>query len=354
MKSQSMCSISLQALAELIGAQLIGDPRCIISGVANLEKAESGQVSFLTNRSYRKYLAQTKASAVVLSKTDAEKCQVSVLISENPRLSLAKIAAFFAKTRERFPIKGVHPSAILGSRCEITPSASIGAHCVVGDNVIIEENVVLEPGCIIGNNCHIRSNTILKAHVTLYDDIRIGQSCLIHSGVVIGADGFGFAQHEGGWVKLAHLAGVSIGNDVEIGANTTIDRGFLEDTQIGNGVIIDNLVQIGHNVVIGDRCAIAGCTAIAGSTTLGAGCMIGGSANIAGHLELANNVHITATTGVNHSLNIAGVYSSGLPAKPNHIWRRNTARFHYLDDMAKRLRALEHKIRMGARIAEEE
>jgi UDP-3-O-[3-hydroxymyristoyl] glucosamine N-acyltransferase len=351
---QSMCSISLQELAKLLGAKLVGDPRCIISGVATLEKAERGQLSFLTNRSYRKYLAGTKASAVILSQVDVENCDVPVLISENPRLSLAKAAAFFAKTVYKAPPKGIHPSAVLGAHCTIAASATVSAHCVIGDNVSIGENVVLGAGCVVGNDCSINAGTVIQARVTMYDRIRIGQNCLIHSGAVIGADGFGFAHHEGGWVKLPHIGGVSIGNEVEIGANTTIDRGFLEDTQIGNGVIIDNLVLIGHNVVIGDRCAIAGCTAIAGSTTLGAGCMIGGGASIAGHIELADNVHITATTGVNHSLNTAGVYSSGLSAKPNHIWRRNTARFHYLDDMAKRLRALEHKVQVIARTTEEE
>lgn len=343
---------TLQELASLIGATLQGDPGCLISGIASLESAKIGEISFLSNRQYRKYLQTTAASAVILSPEDAGTCPVHALITDNPRLSLVKIAKLFEKPPEVTP--GIHPSSIIGKDCQIPASVSIGPHCVVGNHVTLGEGVVLGAGCILGNDCHIGSKTTFNSRVTLYDNVRIGEQCLIHSGVVIGSDGFGFANHAGVWIKVPHLGGVTIGDHVEIGANTTIDRGFLEDTTLGNGVIIDNLVQIGHNVNIGARTAIAGCVGIAGSTTIGSGCLIGGGSSIAGHIQITDNVQITATSGVNHSLNLPGAYSSGFPAKPSQQWRKNVARFSFLDDIAKRLRILESKLQPKMRLTEAE
>lgn len=333
---------SLKVLADLIGARLEGDPDCLIYGIASLENAKKGQLSFLSNQQYKKYLASTRASAVILSPQDAALCPVHSLISDNPRLTLVKVVQLFAKSEK--PPKRIHPTAIIGEQCVIPTSVAIGPYVVIGDNVVMGENAVIEAGCVIGNDCRIGKDTTLKSRVTLYNKVQIGERTLIHSGTVVGSDGFGFANQAGSWIKMPHVGGVWIGDDVEIGANTTIDRGFLEDTTIGHGVIIDNLVQIGHNVSIGDRTAIAGCVGIAGSTTVGKGCLIGGASCIGGHLQIADEVHITATSAVNHSIQEKGVYASGLPAKPVQVWRKNVARFNFLDNMAKRLRALEKAV----------
>lgn len=341
---------NLEALADLIGARLQGDPDCLIYGIAPLKSAKIGEISFLSNAEYRKDLpsiyrkdlALTKASAVILSSAEAALCPVYTLISENPRLSLAKAAKFFQKKESAIP--GIHKSALIGEGCKIPASVSIGANVVLGNSVILGEGVVIGPGSILGQEVQLGDNTTIMARVTLHDNVRLGKHCVIYSGAVIGSDGFGFANQAGHWVRLPHLGSVVMGDHVEIGANTAVDRGFLEDTILGDGVIIDNLVQVGHNVSIGAGTAIAGCVAIAGSVSIGKFCLIGGGARIAGHIQITDHVHITATSGVNHSLNTPGVYSSGFPAKPAAVWRKNAARFQFLDEMARRLRVLENKM----------
>lgn len=349
---QHLKTITLQELASLLGVTLRGDPQCSVFGLAKLECATAGQLSFLTHQNYRKFLVCTKASAVILKPEEAEECPVSVLITDNPRLTLAKAAEIFEQ--EARPLPGIHPTAIIQKGCRIPETVSIGPYCVLGENVVLGERVIIESGTIIGDNCIIQDESHLKPRVTLYNNVTLGTRCLVHSGAVIGSDGFGYAQEEGRWIKMPHLGGVCIGNSAEIGANTTIDRGVLDDTILGDGVIIDNLVQIGHNVVIGDRTAIAGCAAIAGSTHIGKECLIGGGVGIVGHLQIGDKVYITAGSGVNHSLKEAGVYSSGMPAKANALWRKNIARFHHLDEMARRLRALENKVGITVRKMEVE
>lgn len=339
-----MSSISLQALASHLGAKLVGDPQCAITGLATLEHAKAGELSFLSNQAYRQYLSETKASAVILQEPDVADCPVAALVIDNPRLALAKAASLFKQAKEKVREPGIHATAVIGAGCHIPPSVSIAAYCVVGEEVTLGEQVVVGEGTIIGNHCKIGAHTVLKPRVVLQDFVTVGAHCTIHSGAVIGGDGFGYAYDEGQWVKMPHLAGVTIEDFVEVGSNTTIDRGFLEDTRIGKGVIIDNLVLIGHNVVIGAGSALAGFVGIAGSTTIGKNCMIGGNASIAGHITLADNVHLTATAAVHQSIQTPGVYSSGIPTKPNAIWRRNAVRFQYLDEMAKRLRTLETKV----------
>lgn len=334
---------TLQELANALGATLQGDPQCVVTRLAPLEKAEKGDLSFLTQANYRKYLSNTKASAVILGIEDVESCKVSALIFENPRFALIKAAEYFEKllgvdSRESSKI---HKTAIIEENCQIPESVSIGPYAILGKNVVLGENVIIGARCTIGDDCNIGAGTELKAGVTLYHQITIGTNCLIHSGVIIGADGFGYVREDDLWYKMPHLGGVTLGNKVEVGANTTIDRGAIEDTELGDHVIIDNLVQIGHNVTIGDRTAIAACTAIAGSTHIGKDCLIGGAACISGHLDIGDKVYITATSGVNHSIQTPGVYSSGMPARPNHQWRKNIARFNHLDEIAKRLKVLE-------------
>jgi UDP-3-O-[3-hydroxymyristoyl] glucosamine N-acyltransferase len=331
---------TLAEIATHIGAQLKGNPDCIIQGIAALQQAEVGQLSFLDNKSYRKYLATTKASAVILSENNiVADCFANFLVMENPYLGYAKAAALFeAKTK---PASGIHPTAIIAENCEVSADVSIGAYCVIEKNSIIENGVVIAAGCVIGENTHIGALSELKANVTLYHGTKIGQRVIIHSGAVIGSDGFGFANDKGIWYKIPQIGNVTIGNDVEIGANTTIDRGALNDTQIDDGVKLDNQIQVGHNVHIGAHTIIAGCVAIAGSATIGKYCMIGGAAVIAGHLTIADKVIITGMSGVASSILEPGIYSGGSVVQKHKSWLRNSVRLTQLDDIARRLHKLE-------------
>lgn len=329
-------SINLLSLAKLIGTDLqfvsesvhnSDQANKIINSIETIDVANSEQVTFLGNPLYVKYLADTKAAAVIVHPKYIDKCATAKLVTKNPRLALAKLLSLCESSK---PFAGIHAS------------------CVKGDNVKIGKDVTIEAGVVIGNNCFIGDNTVIKANVVLYDNVRIGSNCIIHSSTVIGSDGFGYAQDDDyNWVKVPHLGGVIIEDNVEIGSNTSVDRGCIGDTIIKQGVIIDNLVQIAHNVVIGEHTAIAGCVAIAGSTAIGSRCLIGGASSIAGHLTIADNVHITATTSINKSLLQAGVYSSGLPAKDNMIWKKNIVRFNLLDhtfkEIFKRIKHLEEK-----------
>lgn len=324
--------LSLISLAKLIGTDLqvvrSEQANTIISSIETIDVATSAQVTFLANPLYVKYLAATQAAAVIVQPKYIAKCITAKLVTNNPRLALAKLLNLCESSQLR--------------------AASIHASCVQGDNVKLGNNVTIEAGVVIGNNCSIGNNTVIKANVVLYDNTQIGNNCVIHSNTVIGSDGFGYAQDEAdNWVKMPHLGGVVIEDNVEIGSNTSVDRGCIGDTIIKRGVIIDNLVQIAHNVVIGEFTAIAGCVAIAGSTAIGKRCLIGGASSIAGHLTIADNVHITATTSVHKSLLQPGVYSSGLPANDNMIWKKNVVRFNLLDktlkEIFKKMQYLEEK-----------
>jgi UDP-3-O-[3-hydroxymyristoyl] glucosamine N-acyltransferase len=311
----------LSQLAELLDAELHGDPNCVITGIATLQSANAQQISFLDNVRYRKYLSTTQAAAIILAPNELEHCQTHALVSKNPYLAYAKVAALFDPAAQAKP--SIHPTAVIEENCQIHPTAIIGA------------------GCVIGQGSHIGAHSRLWANVTIYHGVRIGERAIIHSGVVIGSDGFGFAQDKGVWRKVPQIGGVIIGDDVEIGANTTIDRGALENTIIENGVKLDNQIQIAHNVIIGAHTAIAGCVGIAGSTTIGKYCMIGGKASIGGHLTIADKVMIAGGSGIAKSITDPGVYSSALPAEPAAAWRKNLARIYQLDDNARRLRELE-------------
>lgn len=331
---------TLSEIARHIGATLHGDESSVVTGLAPLTTAISGQLSFFENLKYRKPLAETKATAVILSKEYLAECPVNALVVAKPYFSFVKLATMlFAPPLQINP--GIHPTAIIGENCKIHPSASIGAYCHISSNVTIEENVVVGAGCHIDENCYVGANSRLYPKVSIYSQVKVGQRVIIHSGVVIGADGFGFLPNEGQWLKIPQMGGVTIGNDVEIGANTTIDRGALEDTVIGNGVKLDNLIQIGHNVKIGDHTVMASSVIVGGSTRIGKYCMMGGGVGIADNIEIADQVIITAMAGLSRSINQPGVYSSGTRAQPNHEWRKSAARFHQLDEMARRLRTVE-------------
>ncbi len=333
---------TLGELAERLGAELNGDADCRIEEVSTLERAGHGCITFLANRKYQSLLSTTHASAVILDVEFLSACPVNALVTGNPYLAYARAAALFNPQRDF--VKGVHPSAWVSADAEVDADAWIGPQCCVAEGARIGAGAYVGPGCVIDNDAQIGDDSRFVANVTICHGARIGKRALVHPGVVIGADGFGIANDEGAWVKVPQLGNVRVGDDVEIGANTTIDRGAVEDTVIEDGVKLDNLIQIGHNVCVGAHTAIAGCVAIGGSARIGKRCTIGGGAAIAGHLEIADDVHLTATAAVPNSIKKAGVYSSGMPIQENKTWRKNVVRMRHLDDMARRLKAIESRI----------
>jgi UDP-3-O-[3-hydroxymyristoyl] glucosamine N-acyltransferase len=345
-------SKTAREIAVAIQAELRGDPERVLIEIATLDKATQDSLSFCTNKQYRQQLRDTKAGLVVLAKEELDYCTQDALIMENPRMGLVRVAEWLKSETAWVP--GIHPTACIGKGVVVPTSAWVGPYATIGEGSVLGEHVAVFPHVVIGEGCEIGDNTVIRSHVTLYDRVKIGARTLIHSGAVLGSDGFGFAvDAQGQWKKMPHFGSVTIGDDVEIGANTTIDAGFLEPTLIEDGVIIDNLVQVGHNVSIGKRTAIAGCVAIAGSVKIGQSCLIGGGSSIAGHIELADKVHVTGTSAVNRSLKQPGVYSSGFPARPNKQWRKNVARFQQLDEMARRLIRLEKGASSNAHSPEE-
>lgn len=340
MKQQQNKQYTLAELTEGLDIVIQGDPKCVIKGIATIQDAQPGQIAFLVNPLYKKYLSTTQASAVILSAEDAEGCPVNALITRNPYYIYAKIAAFFDP--RSIPQPGIHPTVIVGKNCEIDPSASIAANCVIGDGVKIGARVNIGPGCTIGECSKIEQDARIDANVSIYDRVKIGQRVHLSSGAVVGSDGFGLAKDKGAWLKVPQIGAVVLEDDVEVGANTTIDRGAIDNTVIAKGAKLDNLIQVGHNVRVGENTAIAGCVAIAGSATIGKNCIIGGCTGIAGHITIADNVVITGGTEVSKSIREPGIYSSGVGGVVTNIERRkNTARLHRLDHLMQRVKELE-------------
>ncbi len=333
---------TLAALAEHLQVEYRGDADCQVTGIAPLDKATADQISFLDNPRYRPFLKETKAAIVILAPSNVKDYEGNALLMENPYLGFAKVASLFASQLEM--TAGTHATAVVDPSCELHPSASISANCVLGKRVRCDENVYIGPGCVIGDDTHIGAGSRLYANVTLYHKVTLGERVILHSGVVVGSDGFGLANDKGRWMKVPQLGGVRIANDVEIGANTTIDRGALDDTVIHEGVKLDNQIQVGHNVSIGAHTAIAGQTGIAGSAKIGQHCLIAGDCAINGHISITDRVTITATSAVSNSIDEPGVYSSGSSVQPYAVWRKNTARLRNLDQIAKRLQTLEKKV----------
>src|SRR5690348_18386592 len=331
----------ISELAQRFGLELRGDGEARVRGVGTLAAARTDQLAFLANPRYAGALADTRAGVVVLRAEHAEGCPVPALIAADPYLAYAKIAALFEHVPAAQP--GVHPTAVVEAGARISASASIGPFCTIAANAVVEDGAVLGPHCVIGESCVVGAQARLVARVTLVTRVRLGRRVLIHPGAVLGADGFGIANERGQWVKVPQLGGVRVGDDCEIGANTTIDRGALEDTVLEEDVRLDNQIQIAHNVTIGAHTAMAGCAAIAGSAKIGRYCLIGGGAGILGHLSIADRVTITARALVTHSIHAAGEYSSGVPIQDAKQWRRNAARFKHLDEFARRVQALEKK-----------
>jgi UDP-3-O-[3-hydroxymyristoyl] glucosamine N-acyltransferase len=328
--------LSLGEIAVRFGCILKGDPEARVSRVAALEHADAVSVTFLANPRYRRYLQQTKAGAVVLEPKLADECPVNALLAKNPYATYARIAAVLYPPPVAAP--GRHASAVIDDSAQIDASASIGAHAVIGARAKIGARVVIGPGCVVMDDVTIGDDTRLTANVTLCHGVIVGSRCLLHPGAVVGADGFGLAPDRGEWIKVPQVGSVRIGNDVEIGANTTIDRGAIEDTVIGDGVKMDNQIQIGHNVRIGDHTAIAGCAGISGSAVIGKRCMIGGMVGVAGHLTICDDVVITGKSFVSGSIRRPGYYSSGLPVDETPRFRKNAARFQRLDEFVRELR----------------
>lgn len=322
-------------IAERFGLQVHGDGSVAVHGVATLAQAGPGQLSFLANPRYRAQLADSTAAIVVLRADDAEAAPGTALIARDPYVAFAKIAALFDVAPARPP--GIHPSASIDPSAQVAASAHIGAFVSIGARSVVGEGCVIGPGCVIGEDCQVGAGSELIARVTLVTRVRLGQRVRVHPGAVLGADGFGLAMDAGRWIKVPQLGGVSIGDDCEIGANTCVDRGALEDTTLEEDVRLDNLVQVAHNVHIGAHSAIAGCTGIAGSAKLGRYVMLGGAVGVVGHLEICDKVVVTGKSVVRNSIHEPGEYSSGTPLTDNRTWRKNAARFKQLDALARRI-----------------
>jgi UDP-3-O-[3-hydroxymyristoyl] glucosamine N-acyltransferase len=332
-------SLTLGDIANHLGLECRGDRARQLTGLANLALANDSQLSFLANPKYKKFLDETHAGAVILTAELAVNTRFDCLISDNPYLSYARATHLFDR-RPRLP-SGIDATAVVASSAHIGADAAVGPRCVIGENVQIGAQTQIGAGTVIAANCIIGSQCTLHANVTLYHSVVIGDGCTLHSGAVIGADGFGFAPHAGGWEKIAQLGSVRIGRNVEIGANTTVDRGALEDTVIGDGAIVDNLCQIAHNVQIGEGTAIAGCVGIAGSAVIGAHCMIGGGAGIAGHITIVDGVQIQGRARIIGSIDKPGSYTSGTGMMETARWRKNAVRFAQLDELYRRVVELE-------------
>jgi len=311
---------SLGELAVRFGLTLRGEPSLMIRSVATLSRANSGALSFLANSRYRRQLESTHATAVLLAPADEAHCPVAALIDPNPYLAYARIAALIHPEPAR--PAGIHPTAVVARGAKIAASASIGPLAVIEEGAEIGERVFIGPGCIVQSGARVGADSALLSRVSVYAGATLGQRCILHAGSVVGADGFGFALDEDSWVKVPQVGRVRIGDDVEIGANTTIDRGAIDDTVVENGVKLDNQIQVGHNVTIGAHTAIAACTGISGSTTIGQRCMIGGMVGFAGHLTIADDVVVTGCSLVSASIKKSGTYSSGMPAVEARLWRR--------------------------------
>ena len=331
-------SYTLGEIAELLDLELIGDADCRVTGLGTLGNAGASQLSFLSNPSYVDRLAACRAAAVILSQRFADACPVSVLVSEQPYVSFARASALFAETRAVEP--GVHPAATVEEGAEIDSTASVGAGAVIGARARVGARAVIGAGSFVGADCRLGEECHLHPNVTLYHGVVLGDRVSIHSGAVIGADGFGYAFDGRRSIKIHQLGSVEIGDDVEIGAGTTIDRGAIEDTIIEQGVKIDNQVQIGHNCRIGAHSVICGCSALAGSVTLGRHCVLGGGSGVVGHISLADGVQVSAMSLVSKPITEAGTYSSGTGIMPTRDWKRSIVRFQQLDSIARRLKEL--------------
>jgi UDP-3-O-[3-hydroxymyristoyl] glucosamine N-acyltransferase len=336
-------AISLFQLAQKIGAQLhlsgADTQDTIISGLSTLVKADKGQISFLSNNRYRNQLQDTKAQAVILHPDELSHCSCSALVMTNPYVGFAKAAQLLDTTPQ--PAHEISSHAVIGENVYLGINVKIGANAVIEAGAKLGDNVVIGPGCFVGKGAQLGANSRLWANVTIYHNVIMGSDCLVQANTVIGSDGFGYANDNGQWIKIPQLGSVVIGNRVEIGASTTIDRGALDNTILADGVIIDNQCQIAHNVEIGENTAMAACSVIAGSTIIGKNCSMAGLVGINGHISICDNVIFTGMSMVTKSISEPGVYSSGIPASSNREWRKNMVALRNITGLNQRVKALE-------------
>ena len=333
---------TLAGIAERFGLELHGDGDTVIRGAASLDRAGKGDISFLAHPRHADKLAGCRASAIILAADQIDKSACALLVADNPALAFARVATLFQRPADRQP--GVHATAAIAQGATISDSAHVGPQCVVAGDVQIGPGAILDAGCQIGPGCVIGPDCHLMARAVLVQDVLLGARVMVHPGAVLGSDGFGLVADGDDWVKVPQLGRLLIGDDCEIGANTCIDRGALDDTVLENDVRLDNLIHIAHNVHVGAHTAMAGCAAVAGSARIGRHCQIGGGAGILGHIQIADRVTITARTLVTHSITESGIWSSGTPLQPNRMWRRNAVRLKQLDEIARRLTRLEKDI----------
>lgn len=344
MSSETAVSrITIGELAVRFGCTLKGDPDDEITAVASLANAEPGALTFLANRQYRDALGGTRATAVLLAEDDAQACPVACLITPTPYPTFARIAQLLHPEPPVEP--GVHDSAVVSEQAHVDPTAQVGPFAVIESGAVVGARVLVGPGSYVARGVRLGADSRLIAGVTLMTDVQVGERCILHPGAVIGADGFGLAQDSGGWVKVPQLGSVVLGDDVEIGAHTTVDRGAIDPTVIENGVKLDNHIQVGHNCHIGAHTVMAAKVGIAGSTRIGKRCMIAGDAGFVGHLEVCDDVVLTARALVMQTITEPGVYSGVLGAEESKRWRRNAVRFKNLDGLARRIQTLEKRLK---------
>lgn len=330
---------SLGSLAARFGCELIGDPDAEVSSVATLANADADAISFLANPLYKSDLSDTAAAAVIVRPEDADECPVAAMIAADPYLVYARVAALLYPPPA--PIPGVHPSAVVEKTAHVHPGAQICALAYVGANSRIADGAYVGVGSVVGPRCTIGAGTRVDANVSLIEDVRIGERTIVHAGVVVGSDGFGNTPTDGGWLKVPQLGGVTIGSDVEIGANTSIDRGAIDDTVIEDGVRLDNQIQIAHNCRIGAHTVIAALTGVSGSTQIGQRCIIAGQVGFVGHISICDDVKVTGDAVVTKSITTPGTYSASFAAEDDREWKRKVARFRRLDSLSRRLKELE-------------
>ncbi|MEQ1812979.1 MAG: UDP-3-O-(3-hydroxymyristoyl)glucosamine N-acyltransferase [Candidatus Nitrotoga sp.] len=335
-------SYQLDAIATQFGGQVLGDGTTLINQVATLESARTGHLAFLANNRYRAQLATTHAAAVIVGVADAESTLLPRIVCKNPYLYFAKVSAFLNPPQQLQP--GIHASAVIGEGARIHPTVHIASHVEIGARVKIGAGSMIMSGCSIGADTVLGEYVLLYPRVVVYHNCVLGNRLIVHSGAIIGSDGFGLALDDDRWLKIPQIGRVIIGNDVEIGANTTIDRGALDDTVVGDGVKLDNQIQIAHNVRIGEHTVMAGASGIAGSAMVGRYCRIGGNAGILGHIQIADHVEISSHTMISKSIREPGVYTGIFPFSSAQAWRKNAAQIRHLNELVERIKTLEQEL----------
>jgi len=334
-------SITLKEIVASLGGELVGQNVCV-DRVASIANASTGNITFVADSKYRQELKTTQASAVILAEENRSFTDLPCIVTDNPYAYFARLMALL--TPEAKPAKGIHASAVVDKTTKIPDTCSIGQNVVIGANVTLGNHVVIAANCYLGDYVTIGDSTELQANVTVYENCEIGKNCTFAAGVVVGADGFGYANQKGEWVKIPQVGRVVIKDNVDVGANTTIDRGALDDTVIEQGAKLDNLIQIGHNCVIGEHTVIAGCVGIAGSARIGRRCKIGGAAMILGHLEIADDVTISPGSMITRSLHQSGTYTALMPFQSHEEWLKTAASLRHLSGMADKIKVLEKEI----------